>query len=234
MTRFIYATDLHGSLDLYEKLLGYAVSEEVDAVLIGGDISPLAAIPVQRDFLQNYLVPRLRDFRKKHKKEIFIIMGNDDFSVNMDVLEKAEQEGILKTSNMKSHRFREIFITGYSYIAPTPFLIKDWERLEQEIKKDLRALAKKSDPSKTIFMFHIPPYKTRLDRLWNGESAGSIAVKEFIEEFQPLLTLHGHIHESPDMSGAWKEKFGKTVGINPGNGRYVIFDSGLKDIKLRE
>ncbi len=234
MAKFIYATDLHGSLDLYEKLLRYAVKEKVDAILIGGDISPLAAIPTQRDFLQNYLVPRLRDFRKEHKISIFIIMGNDDFSVNMDVLENAEEEGILKTTNMKVHKFRGVSIIGYSYIAPTPFLIKDWERLEQEIRKDLKVLAKKSDPKKTIFMFHIPPFRTKLDRLWNGESAGSVAVKEFIEEAQPLITLHGHIHESADMSGAWKEKFGKTVSINPGNARYVVFDSELKDIELKE
>lgn len=234
MARFIYATDLHGSLDLYEKLFGYAAKEKVDAVLIGGDISPLAAIPVQRDFLQSYLVPRVRDFRKEHKAEVFIMMGNDDFSVNMDVLEKAEEEGILKTTSMKVQKFRDVFIAGYSYIAPTPFLIKDWERLEQEIKKDLELLAKKSDPRKTVFMFHVPPFKTKLDKLWNGEHAGSVAVKEFIEEFQPLVTLHGHIHESPDMSGAWKEKFGKTLGVNPGNGRYVIFDSGLKELSIKE
>lgn len=234
MAKFIYATDLHGSLDMYEKLLGYAAKEGVDAVLIGGDISPLAAIPVQRDFLQNYLVPRLRDFRKESRIEVFIIMGNDDFSVNMDVLEKAEEEGILRTASMKTQRFKDVFITGYSFIAPTPFLIKDWERLEQEIKRDLKALSKKSDPRKTIFMFHIPPFRTKLDKLWNGEHAGSVAVKEFIEEAQPLVTLHGHIHESPDMSGAWKETFGKTVSINPGNARYVIFDSGLKEMQLKE
>jgi len=43
---------------------------------------------------------------------------------------------------------------------------------------------------------------------------GSIAVKRFIEERQPLLTLHGHIHESARLSGEWKIQIGRTVCIN--------------------
>ena len=40
---------------------------------------------------------------------------------------------------------------------------------------------------------------------------GSIAIKNFIEEKQPLLTLHGHIHESARITGNWKDKIGKTI-----------------------
>ena len=39
---------------------------------------------------------------------------------------------------------------------------------------------------------------------------GSIAMKRFIEENQPLVTLHGHIHESASLTGAWREKIGRT------------------------
>jgi Icc-related predicted phosphoesterase len=234
MSTFIYTTDLHGSLDMYEKLLGLAAKHKADFILIGGDISPLAPITVQRDFLENYLVPRLRDFKKEQDVEVFIMMGNDDFSVNMDVLEQAEEEGILKVMHMKVLKAGDRFIAGYSFISPTPFHIKDWERLEAEIKTDLNELAKKSDQRKTIWVFHVPPFKTKLDVLWNGEHAGSAAVKDFIDESQPLVTLHGHIHESPDMSGTWKEEFGETVSINPGNARFVIFDSELKSIELKE
>jgi Icc-related predicted phosphoesterase len=39
---------------------------------------------------------------------------------------------------------------------------------------------------------------------------GSIAIKQFIEEKQPLLTLHGHIHESARITGSWKERIGNT------------------------
>ena len=39
-----------------------------------------------------------------------------------------------------------------------------------------------------------------------------------MEKEQPLLTLHGHIHESPKMSGSWKDKIGNTICINVGSG----------------
>ena len=81
------------------------------------------------------------------------------------------------------------------------------------------------DPSKAIFNLHCPPYKSGLDeapaidadlRLLHGGRAlrpvGSTAVREAIERYQPLLSLHGHIHES---KGA--VKIGKTLSINPGS-----------------
>lgn len=45
---------------------------------------------------------------------------------------------------------------------------------------------------------------------------GSTATARFIETVQPLLTLHGHIHESPDESGVWMGRLGETVCIQPG------------------
>jgi len=232
MSKAVYATDLHGNEGLYKKLLELAVKEGADYILIGGDISPGFDIHQQRHFLVTWLVPNLERFVKERKKEVFIMMGNDDFSINMDILEKAEKRGILNIAHNRIHKIDGKFLIGYSFIAPTPFFIKDWERLEQDIKKDLDKFAKKADPRKSIYMFHIPPYNTKLDVLYNGEHAGSTGVKMFIEQHQPLLTLHGHIHESPDMSGAWKETFGRTLSINPGNGRAVVFDLNIKEIKL--
>jgi len=45
---------------------------------------------------------------------------------------------------------------------------------------------------------------------------GSSATARFIETVQPLLTLHGHIHESPEESGVWQGRLGKTVCLQPG------------------
>ena len=39
---------------------------------------------------------------------------------------------------------------------------------------------------------------------------GSIAIRRFIEERQPLLTLHGHIHESARLTGSWRDRLGRT------------------------
>jgi Icc-related predicted phosphoesterase len=92
------------------------------------------------------------------------------------------------------------------------------------IQRDLALLVDDSPVDNAIFLFHTPPYETSLDRAGlEGRvyehvpidvHVGSIAVRRFIEERQPLLTLHGHVHESARLSGEWKIRLGKTVCIN--------------------
>lgn len=88
------------------------------------------------------------------------------------------------------------------------------------IFKDLNVLAGKDNLEKAIFLFHSPPYQSNLDRAGLDNMVidhvpvdvhvGSIAIQRFIKEKQPLLTLHGHIHESSRITGDWKDKIDKT------------------------
>ncbi len=219
MAKFIFTTDVHGNLEFFKDVLDRAKKKDIKAAIFGGDICPLTSMDRQRTFLQYSLIPLF----KKYKKDIFIMMGNDDFALNMGLLESAEKDGILKLLHMKAHKVGAGFIAGYTCINETPFMIKDWERTEDEIAKDLKELAKKSDPKKTIYVFHAPPFGTNLDIIHSGAHVGSRAIREFIEKKQPPVTLHGHIHESADMSGNFFEKIGRTVCINPGR-RAIIFD----------
>jgi Icc-related predicted phosphoesterase len=92
------------------------------------------------------------------------------------------------------------------------------------IQKDLAALVGEDPLDRAVLLLHTPPCDTPLDRAaLDGKThehvpldvhVGSIAVKRFIEERQPLLTLHGHIHESARLSGEWKIRIGRTVSIN--------------------
>jgi Icc-related predicted phosphoesterase len=92
------------------------------------------------------------------------------------------------------------------------------------IKKDLELLADNDDLARSIFLFHSPPYRTNLDvaplagkkvdDVPLDVNVGSIAIRQFIERKQPLVTLHGHIHESSTLTGSWKDKIGKTVCIS--------------------
>ncbi len=84
------------------------------------------------------------------------------------------------------------------------------------IQDDLEQLPAPLDFRKTIYIMHSPPYKTRLDRILGGGEAGSRSIRAFIEKHQPLMTLHGHIHESPELSGAYFDPVGNTLSINPG------------------
>jgi Icc-related predicted phosphoesterase len=92
------------------------------------------------------------------------------------------------------------------------------------IQKDLAALAGDAALDRAIFLFHTPPYDTPLDRAaLDGRAVdhvpmdvhvGSIAVRRFIEERRPCVTLHGHVHESARLTGTWKTRIGATVCIN--------------------
>ncbi len=229
----LYVTDVHGDEAVYEALLDKAIKHKVKAVIIGGDATPLMAIyavnsiQIQRNFLQMYFIPLLENFRKISKIEVFIMMGNDDFKLNMDVLEKAEKKGILKVMHEKVNKIGGWNIVGYSCINPSDFLIfpiQDWVKKEEDILKDLEKITKTLDPKKTILSVHPPPKNTNLDVLYDGNHVGSRSLREFIENKQPYLVLSGHIHESPTMSGKIKDTIGKTLCIQPGNAKVTLID----------
>lgn len=82
----------------------------------------------------------------------------------------------------------------------------------------LDALPKPVNPNKTIYIMHMPPAGLRLGQLrYQDLDIGSVDVYEFIKRTQPLLTLHGHIHESPDTEkGKWINYIQNTTCIQTG------------------
>lgn len=106
------------------------------------------------------------------------------------------------------------------YSVPLP----EHEKRYRTIQKDLEQLTGAEDLSQAIFLFHTPPHQTNLDcidsraRTIEGipidMHAGSVAVKRLIEMRQPLVTLHGHIHESARITGLWKERIGRTCALS--------------------
>ncbi len=92
------------------------------------------------------------------------------------------------------------------------------------IAEDLEKLCERNELTNAILLFHTPPYKTNLDRVaLDGRMIdhvpmdvhiGSIAVRRFIEERQPLITLHGHAHESAGLTGSWQDKLGRTMAFS--------------------
>lgn len=118
---------------------------------------------------------------------------------------------------------------------------------EDDIEKRIRSAAKKiNNLSASIFTLHVPPFASGLDlapKLINLEVVasgghtvlspiGSTAVRTIIEEMQPMLGLHGHVHESRGT-----KMIGKTVCINPGSEysegvlRGAVITLGSKKIK---
>ena len=88
---------------------------------------------------------------------------------------------------------------------------------QPSIAEALAAVAQRSDPQRTIYVCHTPPFDTPLDSMPRGRHVGSKALRAFIEQHAPPLTLHGHIHESPELSGRYAAQLGPTWSINPGH-----------------
>lgn len=177
----------------------------------------------------------------------FVCPGNDD--------ELEVDEVIRRSDYVELGEGRVVEIDGYTMIStgwsnPTPWKTHR-EESEEKLAERIEAMAGQiSDPSKAIFNLHCPPYKSGLDeapaidadlKLLHGGRAlrpvGSTAVRAVIEHHQPLISLHGHIHES---KGA--VKLGKTLSINPGSsyeegmlmGAIVLLDAkkGIKSYQL--
>lgn len=104
---------------------------------------------------------------------------------------------------------------------------------QPSIAAELAELARRSDPRRTIYVCHSPPAGMPLDLMPNGRHVGSRALRSFIERHQPLLTLHGHIHEAPSLSGQFAARIGATWCINPGSdqrrfhGVVIDIDGGM-------
>ncbi len=256
-TLFYFATDLHGHTDRYLKLFDLIREASPRALLLGGDILPSGA-PINRqnsfaavDFLESFLFPGLEKLKNElsdHSFETLVILGNDDVRLAEQSLIAADGRGLLSYINNRRCQVGSYPVYGYSFVPPTPFFLKDWERYDVSryvdaqsvhprdgfhsipasdyemdfltIQDELAALVGDGDLSNAIFLFHTPPYGTALDLAGIGGKmvdhvpldphVGSIAVRRLIESRQPLITLHGHIHESYRLSGAWRERIGRT------------------------
>ena len=153
---------------------------------------------------------------------IFVSPGNDDEMEVDDVVRRAE---VVELGEGRVIDFDGFTMISTGWSNPTPWNTHR-EESEEKLAERIAAMASHvSDPSRAIFNLHCPPYKSGLDeapaidadlKLLHGGRAlrpvGSTAVREAIEKHQPLISLHGHIHES---KGA--VKIGKTLSINPGS-----------------
>lgn len=261
-----FITDLHGHISRYKSLFQQIESHRPEAVFIGGDL--LAAGFLRQgqsdDIIDGILAQGLAELKKSNPDyypEVFIIMGNDDPRSDEKLLLDYDRQGLWHYINQKHFKFRDIDVFGYSFIPPTPFLLKDWERYDvsrfvdvgcvapeeghhttlfsmaeiehRTIMDDLLELTEGYDLSRAVMLFHAPPYQTGLDRAaLDGKMVdhvhldvhvGSIAIKRFIEQKQPLITLHGHIHESYSITGVWKEHIGNSTCLSAaGNGKSLV------------
>jgi len=192
----IFVSDLHGNVNHFIKLFEIIGHEKPDGVFIGGDILPnqfLIKVDIKK-FLEEEFFNPIKKLRKILDKDIrfFVIMGNDDPKVFEKLFINADKRKIIDYIHFKTVEFNDFFVTGYAFVPPTPFQLKDWERYDvsrfvdvgavspeegrrttkvskditcySTISKDLEKLTKNAPLEKTIFIFHSPPYNSNLDK----------------------------------------------------------------------
>jgi len=151
--------------------------------------------------------------------------GNDDFWEVDEIMEGAQTIIVPDGKRVMLDESHEMISSGLA--NTTPFHCPR-DLPEEVLLERLEALAAQvEDMSTCIFNFHVPPIKSGIDeapaldkdmRPQIGPqglvmaSAGSTAVRAMIEKYQPLLALHGHIHESRGQA-----KIGRTLSLNPGS-----------------
>ena len=81
----------------------------------------------------------------------------------------------------------------------------------------LKEISDEVDSQKnSIFVCHSPPASVGLGNVDKHIDVGSTALYKWIVSTQPLLSLHGHIHESPQVTGVHTAKIGNTTAHQPG------------------
>jgi Icc-related predicted phosphoesterase len=156
---------------------------------------------------------------------IYVMLGNDDPPALGAILEAADWAIHAEGQVIALDEDHELISWGYS--NETPF-DSHREQTEADLADSIAAMVGRlRDPARAVFNFHVPPIGSGLDDapvLDEGLTvqqslgqvkfapAGSTAVRAAIEANQPLLSLHGHIHESAGI-----RRIGRTIAINPGS-----------------
>lgn len=282
-----YASDLHGSERCWRKFLGAGRFYEVEALIMGGDLTGKAVVPIEHrpdggyrtEFLGeertaqdaeglaqlvdairfNGMYPWIADAAEiadariderardrifervmvdelqrwidladermaAHGIAVYVMPGNDDPWSCDPVLESAKH---VQACDGRVVRVGPHEMISVAYANPTPWS-SPREVPEDELYTMIQGLAEQlEDPTNAIFNLHVPPNASGLDtanemnddltlRYVSGQPnpvpVGSTAVRQIIEEYQPLLALHGHIHESRGIV-----KIGRTLAINTGS-----------------
>jgi Icc-related predicted phosphoesterase len=178
--------------------------------------------------------------------ELMLLMGNDDWAANTDCLDEhhgtlwhhiharaVEVDGTRvaglawvpitpfglkdwerwEDGGEESPPKLEGWVSRGNALEPVRF---DASKRTPTIAEALVDLAALSAPAETLYVLHSPPRGTACDLIAPKQHVGSRAIRAFLEQHQPPLSLSGHIHESPRVSGAYRDFVGHTVVVNPG------------------
>ena len=288
MTRILYASDFHGSNACFRKFLGAALQYQATVLMVGGDVTGKAMIPIVHQgqgryqahlfgrseepttaadlerlrltisnvgfypvvlepeeakaleddparmgsLFERLMCERVSEWLALAEEKLspagarlFFMPGNDDlYSIDRVIGEFSE---VRNPDGRRLWLDDDHEVVGMAHANMTPWRCsRDIE--EDELTRKLDALEQQLErPDRAVALLHVPPYDSAIDScpdldenlqiIHRGghvlmKSAGSHAVRAFLERVQPMLSLHGHIHEAPGHV-----RVGRTLAINAGS-----------------
>jgi uncharacterized protein len=167
-------------------------------------------------FLREMLADLTRFYAKAEEKltplgtRLYLLAGNDDYPEVAEFI-RTTPSPVVVAYDEQVVEFRDGYqIAGFGFSNPTPWFTPR-EIPDDQMLTGLRRLVKNADPKRTLLVAHAPPRDTIIDKapqltpdlrpvMRAGQvvmaSVGSAAVRTVLEEFRPIVGLHGHIHES--------------------------------------
>jgi len=188
--KILAASDLHGDSSIAKKLANKAAKNDVDLVVLCGDITGLIET---RDII--------KPFKDKNQK-VLLIPGNHETFATADFL--AEFYGV-KNIHGYSAKYNDVgfFGCGGADFGLNPMTEKE---IFSTLKKGFENI---KDQKKKIMITHMHAAETKAE--FSGFE-GSISIKKAVEQFKPDILISGHIHEAEGI----EEKLGKTKIFNVG------------------
>jgi uncharacterized protein len=189
-------------------------------------------------FLREMLADLTRFYAKAEEKlrplgtRLYLLAGNDDYPEVAEFI-RTTPSPVIVPYDEQVVEFRDGYqIVGYGYSNPTPWSTPR-EQSEDQLLTGLRRVVRTADRKRTLLVAHAPPHETVIDKapqltpdlrpiMKAGQlvmaSVGSTAVRTVLEEFRPIVGLHGHIHESSGRDFVGGSGAGDRIPVfNPGS-----------------
>ncbi|HWP82470.1 MAG TPA: metallophosphoesterase [Bacteroidota bacterium] len=206
-------TDIHGSYEKTESIIRHEAS--FDGIIIAGDLTTIGSAAEAEQALHRF---------QSFGKPLFVVSGNMD---PPELDEVFDRMGLLVSG--KGAMLGDVGIFGVSGSPVTP-MKTPYEISEEEIRKRAeKGWREVENALVKIFVPHAPPHGTTVDKIFIGKHVGSVALREFVEKYQPDVLVCGHIHEARG-----KDLIGKTLIVNcgpAGKGYYAVIEVG-KEVKV--
>lgn len=200
-TKILAAGDIHGDTGLVKKLAKKAKDENVDLIILAGDLA----------LWDNETKGLIGPFAKL-KKPVLLLHGNHESLATIDFLSEMYSP---EAKNLHGYSFLTkgqigIFGAGGGDFGFSPITESE---LFNTLNKAHKGLPKKT--SKKIMVTHMHPFKSKAE--FSGFE-GSKGIRKAIKTFKPDILLSGHIHEAEGL----KEKVGKTTIYHIGKKGKII------------